>query len=262
MDPASNPYAPGAGVQPVALIGRDEQLTRWATQLARAERRRPARSEVLYGLRGVGKTVLLRRLHKQVELREWVAGFIEAGTGKALRELVVEAFQLPLAELARPSAGKRIRKALRTFLSFKASLDSSGTWTFGIDLDADEGGGANTGALDLDLLKLIVDLSSAMEEEGRGVALLIDEAQDLRRDEMTTLCAIVHAANQRSLPFVVALAGLPSLPGVLAEAKSYSERLFQFSRIEHLPRSDAAAVLAEPASLEGVSWDRDALDHA
>ena len=104
MESVSNPYAPGAGMQPVALIGRDAQQEQWMTQLARAERHRSARSYVLYGLRGVGKTVLLRRFLEEAQNHGWVAGFIEAGTGKDLRELVSEAFQLPLADLARPSA--------------------------------------------------------------------------------------------------------------------------------------------------------------
>lgn len=260
MDDVSNPYAPGAGMQPVALIGRDAQQDQWFTQLARAERRRSARSHVLYGLRGVGKTVLLRRFLQQTQDREWVAGFIEAGTGKDLRELVAEAFQLPLADLARPSATDKIKTALKTFVSFRASVDSTGTWSFGLDLDGADGGGADSGVIELDLLRLVMDLTAATAETDQGVVLLVDEAQDLSTGEMASLCALVHAANQRSLPFLVALAGLPNLPGALAEAKSYSERLFQYAHIEHLPDQDARAVLTEPARLENVRWDADAAD--
>lgn len=259
MDEVTNPYMPGAGMRPVALLGRDAQQDQWTTQLARAEHGRPGRSSVLYGLRGVGKTVLLGKLHEEAEQREWVAGFIEAGTGKGLRELVSEAFQLPLLNLARPSASEKIKAALKTFVSFKASVDSTGTWTFGLDLDGADGGGADSGALEMDLLRLILDLTTATREDGKGVALLIDEAQDLTNAEMATLCSLVHIANQRSLPFVVALAGLPSLPAALAEAKSYTERLFQFSHIQHLPDHDARAVLTEPARLESVEWESDAV---
>lgn len=262
MDDALNPYAPGAGVRPVALIGRDPQKEHWGNQLVRAEKARPARSMVLYGLRGVGKTVLLRTLHEQAVERGWVSGFIEAGTGRSLRELVSQALQGPLTELAKPSASAKILRALKTFVSFKASVDTTGTWTFGLDLDSAGGGAADSGDVEQDLLRLILDLTGATGDHGTGVCLLIDEAQDLTPQETATLCAIVHSANQQGLPFLVALAGLPSLPGVLAEAKSYSERMFRFSRIEHLGDVQARAVLVDPATLEGVSWAADALDLA
>jgi hypothetical protein len=125
-----------------------------------------------------------------------------------------------LVDLARPSAGARLLKALKTATSFKASYDTSGTWSFGLDLTNTTGGGADTGVLETDLTKLLRDLSGAAEEEGVGVAILIDEAQDLSPDELNTICAIAHEAGQRQWPLMIALAGPPSLPRLLAEAKS------------------------------------------
>jgi hypothetical protein len=259
MDPVRNPYSPGAGRPPAALVGRDPQLDRWAVSLDRIEGARGAQPVVLYGLRGVGKTVLLTRFFKTAQDRDWIVAQVEAGAGKSLREALGEALHAPLADLARPSAGKRLLKGLKTALSFKASYDAAGTWNFGLDLTETAGGGADTGMLETDLNKLVRDLSAAAEEEGVGLAILIDEAQELTPAELTAVCSAAHVTSQNGWSSVFALAGLPSLPRVLAEAKSYAERLFVFERIEHLTEDLARKALAEPAAIEGVAWDDDAI---
>ena len=240
-------------------MGRDDALRSWATSLKRAEAGRTDQPFVLYGLRGVGKTVLLSEFRRNAAKRDWVVAQIEGGAGKTLRQLLGEALYEPLSELARPAAGKRILKALKTALSFKASYDTTGTWWFGLDLSGAHGGGADTGILDTDLRKLIHDLADAAEEEGVGLAILIDEAQDLSLEELTTLCVIAHAAAQDSWPVMFGFAGLPSLPRIMAEAKSYAER-FQYSKIEQLSADAAAAALTIPAAEEDASWDEDAVD--
>ena len=250
-----NPYSPGAGRPPVALVGRDEQRESWRVVLERIEADRSAQPLVLYGLRGVGKTVLLNDFAKVARRRDWIVAAVEAGAGKSLRELLGEALHGPLADLARPSAGRRLLKALKTAASFKASYDTSGAWNFGLDLSQVPGGGADTGILETDLAKLLRDVAEAAAEEGRGVALLVDEAQDLTIAELTALCSIVHAAGQQGWHLTLALAGLPSLPRELAEAKSYSERLFGFHHVQHLDPALAQEALVAPARDEGVEWE-------
>ncbi len=254
MDPVRNPYAPGAGRAPAALVGRQEQLAAWDVALRRIQAGRDAQSLVLYGLRGVGKTVLLSRFASTARERDWLVAQVEAKSGATIRDAIGEAFHDNLVDLARPGVGHRVLKALKTALSFKASYDSTGKWSFGLDLDNAAGGGADTGGFESDLGKLLRDLSAAAEEKGVGVALLVDEAQDLARDELIALCSIVHAANQRGDRLVLALAGLPSLPRRLAEAKSYAERLFDFHPVGALDAAAAAAALAEPARAERVAW--------
>jgi len=258
MDSVRNPYAPGAGRKPAALVGRDEALREWMTGLKRAETGRSARPFVLYGLRGVGKTVLLSEMRRTASRRDWIIAQIEAGGEKSLRELLGEALYAPLADLARPSAGRRLMKALKTAASFKASYDSNGSWTFGLELP-EMGGGADTGVLETDLRKLVSDLAGAAEEEGAGVAILVDEAQDLRPEELTTLCVIAHVAAQEDWPVSIAFAGLPSLPRILAEARSYAER-FHYLHVRELDADAAADALAIPAAAEDARWDTDALE--
>lgn len=261
MNPVNNPYAPGAGRPPAALVGRDAQLQAWDIALDRIERGRTAQPVVLYGLRGVGKTVLLTEFLQATEERNWITAKVEAGAGRSLRENLGEALHDPLADLARPSAGRKLLKALKTASSFKASYDATGTWSFGLDLAETPGGGADTGLLETDLGKLVKDLAEAAAEEGTGLALLVDEAQDLTTDELTAICSIAHNAGQRTWPLLIALAGLPSLPRVLAEAKSYSERLFTFSEIKHLDHDLAWEAITKPAEVEAVLWDDNAVRH-
>jgi hypothetical protein len=258
MDPVLNPYAPGAGRKPAALVGRDEPRRGWNIALDRVELGRSNQPFVLYGLRGVGKTVLLSDFRRSANERDWIVAQVEAGGDKDLRAALGEALHAPLADLARPSAGRRLAKALKTALSFKASYDLAGTWNFGLDLSGTPGGGADTGVFETDLRKLILDLSAAAEEEGVGLAILIDEAQDLSKPELIAICAIAHAAAQDNWRVLFALAGLPSLPRVLAEAKSYAER-FNYEKVEALDDVAAAEALTKPSAEEDVSWEEAAV---
>ena len=232
----------------------------WDIALTRIAQGRDSQSMVLYGLRGVGKTVLLTQFALKARSQGWIVAQAEARRGVSVREAVGESLHSFLLEIARPGVGKRILKAVKTALSFKASYDSTGMWHFGLDLTGSEGGGADTGSLETDLSRLVMDLVAVAEERGTGVALLIDEAQDLSQEELAALCALIHGANQRQERFLVALAGLPSLPRQLSEAKSYAERLFAFYEIGILTRQEAIEVLADPADVVGVDWNREALE--
>lgn len=259
MDELTNPYSPGAGIRPAALVGRDNELRGWDVSLERLENQRPARSVALQGLRGVGKTVLLGEFERRASTRDWITAMVEADVEQPLRQALVQALYPTLVELAKPSAGQRVRRLLRTFTSFSVKVGAAGTSSFGVDLSAEAPGGADTGNLRLDLTQLGRDLSAAAVESGRGVALLIDEAQDLTRDEFTAVCALSHQAGQQGWPLLVALAGLPSLPRVLSEAKSYPEQLFVYREITQLTDDAAHKALAEPASQEGARWRDDAM---
>lgn len=260
MDPVRNPYVPGAGRRPGALVGRDDAIRSWSIALQRAERGITDQPLILYGLRGVGKTVLLTRLRHDAEARSWITVPVEAGSDRSLREMLGEGLYAPLSDIARPSAGKRLLKALKTALSFKASYDASGTWSFGVNLSGEPGGGADSGILETDLKKIIKDVSLAAAEEKTGLAILIDEAQDLRKNESKTLAVVAQAAAQDNWPALFAFAGLPSLPQALAEARSYSER-FQYIKVETLEAEAAKTALTRPAEEAGAAWESAAVDY-
>jgi len=260
MDERNNPYSPGAGLRPAAFVGRDAELQDWSVALDRIENARSARPVVLHGLRGVGKTVLLGEFHQQAEDHKWVSVMIEANTGRTLREALAHALYPVVRELVRPKAGDKLKKALATFKAFSVKVDASGAWSFGLDVAPAQGRG-DSGELETDLSELIKDLAEAAQEQNHGLAILIDEAQDLNNDELKALCAICHQGGQRGWPFLLALAGLPNLPKVLSEAKSYAERLFTYREITQLRQDAARQALTEPAAGEGVSWEEAAVSY-
>jgi hypothetical protein len=246
---------------PVALVGRTEQLENWDATLRRSIMGRSTQPPVLYGLRGVGKTVLLVKMADMARKQGWLVAQVEAIAGSALREAIGEALYPELMDLVRPKMGQRLLRALKTALSFKASYDAMGNWSFGVDLSATEGGGADTGVLETDLRRLLNDLTASRAEDDRGVVLLVDEAQDLTSDELVALTSLAHSANQKNQNLLIAMAGLPSLPRLLSEAKSYSERLFDFQPIYALSTADAEDAIRKSALEEGVLWEQGAVDH-
>lgn len=260
MDPVLNPFSPGAGRRPAALVGRDGELASWRSSLRRLEQGRDAQPAVMFGLRGVGKTVLAGQMALDARDRGWWVAQAEAAGSSSLRPLLGEPLHDVIADLDKPSVGERLLRAIRTLASFRASYDASGAWNFGVDLTTPgPGGGADSGQIDRDLRRLLLDVGEAAREHGKGLAVVIDEAQDLSTEELAALCTTAHEAGQRNTPLALVLAGLPSLPRVLAEARSYAERLFTFQEIGALTELDTARALDDPVAAEGVSWEPEAL---
>jgi len=263
MDPVLNPYSPGAGLRPRELAGRDGEITSFDVLRQRAVRRLTSRSIVMTGLRGVGKTVLLNELADRARRESWIVGKVEADrsqTRRPFRQQVAATLNRALREETGSwEIAGRLRRALATFRSFSLHTDPSGGLAIGIDIEP-ERGRADTGALDTDLTDLALDLAAAATELGSGVALFIDEMQDLTREELSAICQACHESGQREAQFHVVGAGLPSLPGVLAEARSYAERLFDYLPIGALPVPDASAALTRPAAEADVEWEEAAVD--
>jgi hypothetical protein len=159
--------------------------------------------------------------------------------------------------MGRSTWRERLRSALSTFKSFSLSTDPSGALSLGIEVDPQRGR-ADTGSLELDQSELAFDLGGSAADIGVGVVVLIDEMQDLAQEELAAICTAVHETGQRSIPFYAVGAGLPSLPGILAEARSYAERLFAFRSIGPLDEQAAAIAVSRPAESQGTRWSREA----
>lgn len=260
-----NPYAPGAGQRPPELAGRDHELAQFEVVLERVARGRPERSLVLTGLRGVGKTVLLNALRSTAIQRLWGTGKIEARPDQSLRRPVAGALHLAVREFApRHRNPDRVTEFLGVLKAFALRSSPAGgrvrdRWQPGIDVPAATGR-ADTGDIEVDLVELFVDAGSLAQDVGVGIALFIDEMQDIPSTDVSALCAACHELSQQGLPLVVVGAGLPHLPAVLSASKSYSERLFHYLRIDRLDRSAADRALVAPAREEGVEFSPAALD--
>jgi hypothetical protein len=264
VDPVRNPYAPGAGQRPPELAGRDRELAQFEVVLERIARGRPERSMVLTGLRGVGKTVLLNSFRSMALQRLWGTGKIEARPEQSIRRPVAAALHMAVRELApRHRAPDRIEHFLGVLKAF-ASRDPKapkGSFTphLGIDVPAVRGR-ADSGDLEIDLTELFADAASVATDLGVGIALFIDEMQDVPPVDVSALCAATHELSQTAGPLIVVGAGLPHLPAVLSASKSYSERLFRYVPIDRLDRSAADQALIAPARREGADFTQEALD--
>jgi hypothetical protein len=259
-----NPYAPGAGQRPPELAGRDAELTAFGVALERVERGRPERSLVLTGLRGVGKTVLLNALRSRAMDRGWGTGKVEARPDVSLRRPLTGALHAAVRELSlRHRAPDRVADVLAVLKAFGLRANPRGgkfvdRWTPAIDGPAAVGR-ADSGDIEIDLLEMLTDVASLATDVSAGVAVFLDEMQDMIPEDVSALCAACHELSQTGAPLMVVGAGLPHLPSVLSASKSYSERLFRYVRIDRLDPAGMEQALLAPAEREGATWAPDAL---
>jgi hypothetical protein len=261
MDPIKNPFSPGAGSPPPELAGRDMILEQARILLGRVRAKRPEKSLLMTGLRGVGKTVLLNEIERLAVGESYRAIHIEAHEEKRLSAMLVPHLRRLLYELDRMAgAGDKVRRGIRVLKSFIGTIKVSyGEVEFGIDTDP-ERGAADSGDLEVDLPNLFAAVAEAAEERQAAVAVLIDEFQYFTSSELSALIMAMHRMQQRQLPLVLIGAGLPVLPGLAGESKSYAERLFSFPDVGPLSRQDVAKALQDPVKAVGIDFETVALD--
>jgi hypothetical protein len=258
MDPRTNPFAPGAGAPPPELAGRNELLERAAIALDRIRAGRAARSLILYGLRGVGKTVLLNRIRLDGDARGFAEVNIEAPEEKSLPAILVPVLRSTLLRLDRGKA--LLQRAQRALASFANALKVKyQDIEIGMDLEP-ERGIADSGDLVNDLTDLLAWIGRAAKECATAVVLYIDEIQYVPEDQLASLITALHSASQNQLPMTMVAAGLPQLRGQMGRAKSYAERLFEFVPIDRLEKEAAQAALIVPAEKQGVSFEGSAIE--
>ena len=223
--------------------------------LGRVKVRRPEKSLLLTGLRGVGKTVLLNEIERLAEAADYRTVSIEAHEDKPLAAMLVPPLRTLLFELDRMKGAKeKIKRGfavLRSFVSaLKVKLDDV---SLGLDIEPEKGT-ADSGDLELDLPALFVTIGEAAEDHTAAIALFIDEIQYFKQKELGALIMAMHKIQQRQLPVVLVGAGLPVLPALAGESKSYAERLFNFPDIGALSAADVAKALHDPTRALGVDW--------
>lgn len=215
---------------------------------------------LLTGLRGVGKTVLLNEIERMAKQENYRTIQIEAHEDKLLGPLIAPYLRTVLYDLDRVAGvGDKVKRGLGVLRSFISALKIEvGDATFGLDIDAEKGA-ADSGDLEIDLPNLFVAVAEAAEERKIAVAVLIDELQYFNQKELGALIMAMHKVQQRQLPLVLLGAGLPILPGLAGESKSYAERLFSFPDIGALSEEDAAKALRDPAQVADVVFEAPAL---
>ena len=261
MDRRTNPYAPGAGTPPPELTGRDTLIEDAEIALDRLGNGLAAKSLLMVGLRGVGKTVLLNRILLDAEARGRATVLIEAPEDRSLPAALAGPLNSVLVQLSRSAAaGELARKARRSLAGFvRAMKVSYEDITFSIDLDGEEGV-ADSGDLDTDLAALLQVAGEAARARRTVLVLFIDEMQYVDRRELGALITALHRIAQRRLPVALIGSGLPQLVGNVGAAKTYAERMFSFPEIGPLPRDAARRALEAPANRLGVAYQPGTLD--
>ena len=260
MSPLDNPFAPGAGTRPPELAGRDELIESIHIAAERTRRLLAARSVLLLGLRGVGKTVLLDRVHDEAQGAGLATVMIEATDRSALPALLAAELRRVLLRLSRQ---RRVRdvasRALRVLAGFASALKVKyGDIELGIDAPV-EPGVADSGDLELDLVALFEALGAAAAASDTALIVIVDELQYVPKAELAALIAALHRAAQRRLPILLAAAGLPQLRAQVAEAKTYAERLFEFREVGPLDEEASGDAVAKPIRTHNADISPDAL---
>lgn len=261
MNPRENPFSPGAGSPPPELAGREQVIEDVSIALHRIRHNLSAKSVLMVGLRGVGKTVLLNRLKNDAEAEGLICVQFESPEGQNLPAMIAPNLRSALLKLDRVAgATDVVARAVRVLGSFigSAKINYEGM-EFGFNLGKEDGA-ADTGDLDYDLSELLQVIGIAAKAKKTAVVLFIDELQYVVEKELAALISALHACAQKQLPVALVGAGLPQLVGNVGKAKSYAERLFNFPVIGPLPSSSAIEALQRPVKVRGVSFNDDAVE--
>ncbi|MDP9187678.1 MAG: ATP-binding protein [Actinomycetota bacterium] len=256
MDPVANPYTPNAGSRPPELAGRGMELRQFEVLIGRLKRGSTEQSMIIKGLRGVGKTVLLNAFENQAESQGFLAYYHELAPESLLAAEIARDGEKALTRL---SLSERVGTKIREALGHLRTIRLTGPEGFGLEVDLK---GADEGAVTSDLTDLFVQLGEAAKSKDRGVVFLLDEVQFANEIHFRAMISALHRATQRSLPITVAAAGLPQIPRLTGEARSYAERLFTFPTIGNLGEDAARAALTEPARQQRVKYESEAVARA
>ena len=261
MDSIKNPFSPGAGSPPPELAGRAEVLDAARVLFGRLLAHRSEKGLLMTGLRGVGKTVLLNEMEQIAQSLRCKTVLLEAYEDKSLALLLVPHLRKVLFDLNRMAGvGDKVRRSMAVLRSFIGGVKLSlGDAEFGLDISA-EPGSADSGDLEVDLPNLFVAVGEAAEERKTAFILLIDEIQYFQANELSALIMAMHKMQQRQLPVTLVGAGLPILPGLAGQSKSYAERLFAFPEIGPLSPSESRSALRDPVRQSSVDFSDQALD--
>lgn len=257
MDPLCNPFAPGAGAPPPELAGREEIIAAANIALHRIRAGRPEKSQMLLGLRGVGKTVLLNRISELAEEKGYLVVQLEAPEGQRLAEYLAPALKSVILRLSKVDRARdyaaRAMGALRGFASaFKVSVGD-------VDFGVSEPQTADSGNLEVDLPELLLATGQAAREAETSVAICVDEVQYLAEEDLRGLIVALHRIAQRGLPLVLFGAGLPQVAALAGDAKSYAERLFDYPEVGPLDTLAVERAVREPVRDEGAGIEDEAL---
>ncbi len=220
---------------------------------------------VLTGLRGVGKTVLLDRF-KPIGMSEgwlWVGNDLSEASSlsesnfalRLLADLSVATSRFEVGHERIPGIGFAGRdEVVSQTLDFRTLRR---IWE-------------DTPGLASDKLKQVLETTyTAIESENvPGIVFAYDEAQNLSdhvaENEYPTslLLDVFQSIQRKGIPFMLLLAGLPTLFPKLVESRTFAERMFRVITLDKLSREDCAEAVVKPIERSGspVEFSAESVD--
>ena len=253
-----NPYRPGAGLMPMYLAGRDEDIYNVEQMFKAMKANIPTQSVIFSGLRGVGKTVLINRLQKIAESKDIFCKHIEIEARNDFISQIASCSQAFLREVSAKEKFKNlIKKSLEAIKSLKISFDPNEN-SFSLSVEDREL--YQTNNLTQSLTDVFTSIGETAYEANVPICFFIDEIQYMKAEELGALIAALHRSNQLGYPLMIVGAGLPKIYKMLADEKTYAERLFVYQEIGSLNFEQAKKAIEEPARKFNVTYTQEAVN--
>lgn len=253
-----NPYRPGAGLMPVFLAGRDDDINNMEPMFTALTMNLPTQSVIFSGLRGVGKTVLINKLQKMAEEKGIFCKHIEVEERNDFVSQVASCSQSFLRKVSTKEKFKHlIQRPLDAIKALVISFDPNEN-TFSLSLQEKELYTSNN--LTQSLTEVFVTVGETAYKSETPICFFVDEIQYMKQDELGALIAAIHRTNQLGYPVMMIGAGLPKIYKMLSEEKSYAERLFLYKEIGSLNYEQSKKAIEEPAKKFGVTYTEEAIE--
>lgn len=253
-----NPYRPGAGLMPIYLAGRDEDIQNVEQMFDALTMNIPTQSIIFSGLRGVGKTVLINKLQKIAEDKDIFCKHIEVEERNDFIAQIATCSQAFLRKVSTKEKFKHlIQKPLDAIKALVISFDPNGN-AFSLSLQEKEL--YKSINLTQSLTEVFVTIGETAYKTETPVCFFVDEIQYMRSEELGSLIAALHRTNQLGYPVMIIGAGLPKIYKMLSDEKSYSERLFLYKEIGSLTDEQSKKAIEIPANKFGITYSDKAIE--
>jgi len=253
-----NPYRTAPGSEPPELSGREGELgaARYAIEMAAAHD--PPNPIVLTGLRGMGKTALLRQIGRDAEAAGGLSIVAEADRSLRFRDVMRRELRSALEGTTALPA--RLSTALRRILERLPSVSYAIPHEGGSIALSAAGSSEDEEPPGVDSLEdVLLTLNDQLGRHARFLMIGIDEIQESPKADLLQVIRAVHKTAGTERPILFVGAGLPNAPGLLHAVRTYTERWATY-RLELLTREATFAAVALPAAALGATWTAAALD--
>ena len=251
-----NPYRPGAGLMPVYIAGRDEDIQNVSQMFDALTMDIPTQSIIFSGLRGVGKTVLINKLQSIAEEKGIFCKHIEIEERNDFISQIAECSQAFLRTISAKEKFKHlIQKPLEAIKSLVVSFNPEDN-SFSLSMQDRELYVSNN--LTQTLTEVFSTIGETAQKTETPICFFIDEIQYMKQNQLGSLIAALHRANQLGYPIMIIGAGLPKIYKMLSDEKSYSERLFMYKKIDSLTDEHSEKAIEEPAKKFNIIYAHEA----